>query len=105
MKKSLWGIARRALGLKNVITRNDLKHGVIRVEIDHVHGWCFAQLNWCSYIFAYAKANSVGPRVSLVSQNYGHGRRDWFQDYFRYSIPIRDEGFFSAIKKSELPIL
>ena len=104
MKKSLWRIVRRSLGLKNVITRDDLKHEVIHVEIDHAHGGFFAQLNWCLYIFAYAKANSVVPRVSLVSQNYGRGtmRHDWFQDYFRYSFPIRNEGVFWAIRKKRI---
>jgi hypothetical protein len=104
MMKSLWRIVRGSLGLTNVITPDDLKHGVIDVEIDHVHGGFFAQLNWCLYIFAYAKANSVVPRVSLVSQNYGCGtkRHDWFQDYFRYNVPIRNERVFRAIRKKRI---
>jgi hypothetical protein len=102
----MWRIVRRSLGLKNIITCDDLKHGVVNVEIDHVDGGFFAQLNWCLYIFAYAKENSVIPRVSLVSQNYGHGRStkryDWFQDYFRYNDPILNDGFFWAINKKRI---
>ena len=95
---------RRNFRFSNVITGKDLNRGVLDVEIDHVHGGFFAQLNWCLYVFAYAMANSVAPRVSLVSRNYNARakKRDWFQDYFRYNTSLRSEGLARIVRKKRI---
>lgn len=101
---SAWRFLRRRLGLRNAITDNDLKRGVINIEINHVHGGFFAQINWCLHIFAYARANSVVPRISLISPNYRSNmkKRDWFGDYFRYNSPIQSNKDFWGIRRKRI---
>ena len=88
----------------NAITRDDLTQGIIDIEINHMNGGFFAQINWCLYIFAYAKANSVVSRVSLVSRNYQTNptKRDWFVDYFRYNYSNQGDQSFPRIRKKRI---
>ena len=98
---TLWRSGRKSADSQN---SDRLKPGAINIEINHAYGGFFAQLNWCLYIFAYAKAKSLSAHVSLVSLNYRSGmiRRDWFPDFFQYNCPIQNKGHFWLNRKKQI---
>jgi hypothetical protein len=85
------------------LTRRDIKRGFINIEIAHHRGGFFAQLNWCLYIFCFAKYNSIDVNVSLVSENYRvrPGKKDWFTDFFQYNLVWKNT-VLSAIYKKKI---
>ena len=76
------------------VTAQDVDRGCLDVEIDNRHVGFFAQINWCLYIFRFAKLEEIDARVALVSRNYREefGRRDWFSSFFRYRRSHRTSG-------------
>jgi hypothetical protein len=72
------------------VTAADIERGYLDVEIDHRYGGFFAQLNWCLYIFEYARVHDLAVRVALISENYrvDANRRDWLLEFFDYRKPF-----------------